>query len=132
MDMAGRPGGVVVPLGHETHTAPVLPGDFLDGIFHQNVSVGHGERVGVVNVELGLTSVGLTLAALDRDPRLVEPIADGPHHIFLTGGLEDVVVLVIGADGRHMVILTLLHLLKGLPENEKLQFGGRGHLQPHG
>ena len=61
--------------------------------------VGHVERVGIADVDLLLARAPLALGVLDRDAGALQAVADGAHHALLLGGLEDVIVLDVGAGG---------------------------------
>ena len=67
----------------------------LHAVLQDHVAVGHGQRVGVADVDLLLARPPLALRVLDRDAGALQAGADRPHHPLFLGGLEDVVVLDI-------------------------------------
>ena len=88
---------VVAPLGHEGDGLALQVRDLLDGVLQDGVAVGHLQRIGVADVDLFLARPPLALGVLDRDAGPLQPAADGAHHALLLGGLQDVVVLDVGA-----------------------------------
>ena len=62
VDVAAAAGEAEVPLGHEGHGLALEVGDLLDAVLVDRVPVGHLERLGVVQVELGLARAPLALA----------------------------------------------------------------------
>ena len=122
--MARRARGAIVPFRHEGQRAALGPGDLLRAVLHDRMRVGRHQRLGVAHVDLLLAGARLALRVLDRHAGGVQPGADRPHHLLLLGGLEDVVVLVVGAEGREAAVAGRLQLLVGLAEQEELELGG--------
>ena len=123
--MAGGTRGVEVVFRHEGRGLALSIGDFLGGGLGEDVVVGSGQRVGISDVDLFLTGVCLALGALDRDARAVERVADRSHHALFLGGLEDVVVFVIGADRGQVAVAVIMRL--GVAVLEQVEFQFRGH-----
>ena len=131
VQVARRARGALVVLGHEGHRPALGPGDLLDRVLDDGVDVGRFQRAGIADVDLLLAGAGLALGVLHRHPRGVEAGADRPHHILLLGGLEDVVVLVIGAHRRHAAIAGGVQVGVGVREEEELQLRGHHRLVAH-
>ena len=79
MDMAAVAGFGGEWFGHERDADAESVGQFLHGVFHERMPVGHGQRIGVANVELVLASPGFALGVLDRNPGLTECPAGRPY-----------------------------------------------------
>jgi hypothetical protein len=131
VDVAGGAGGGAVVLGHEGDGAALAPGDLLDRVLGDDVGVGGGERAVVADVDLLLAGAGLALGGFHRNAGGVQPGADRPHHVFLLGGLEDVIVLVVGADRREAAVAGGVQRLERLGEQEELELGGHQRLEAH-
>ncbi len=131
VQVARRSGGALVVLGHEGHRAALRPGDLLDGVLDDDMGVGRGQRPGIADVDLLLAGARLALGTLHRHARAVQPGADRPHHLLLLGGLEDVVVLVVGADRRHAAVAGGMQLGIAVGEEEEFELGGHHRLVAH-
>ena len=86
-------------LGHEARRDAGLARQFLDHVSHRHDGVGHGQRVGVAQVDLVLTRRVLVLGVLDADAHLFEG-QDGPT-AQLTRGVVREEVEVAAAVDRH-------------------------------
>jgi hypothetical protein len=111
---------------------PLRPGDFLAAVLDDHVPVGHGQRVGVADVDLLLAGGGLALGIFDRNAGALQTVADRPHDVFFLGRLEDVVVLVIAAGELQVAVSAFARAVIGLVEQEEFEFGGHIGLQAHG
>ena len=88
------------------------------------MAVGHLQRIGVAHVDLLLARPPLALGVLDRDAGTLQAAADGAHHAFLLAGLEDVIVLDVGAGRLEPLIALGRRRLVGLVEQVELELGG--------
>ena len=61
MDMTRRAGEVVAPFGHEGHRLAEAVGDLLAAVFEDDVPVGHGQGIGIADVDLFLARSPLAL-----------------------------------------------------------------------
>ena len=61
------------------------------------MAVGHGERVGIFDVDLFLARAPFALGGFHRNAGSLQVLAQGTHHAFFLGGLEDVVILDVVA-----------------------------------
>ena len=95
--MAARSRLVDAGLGHERDRLALEVCDLLGAVLVDGVVVGHGQRVGVPEVELVLAGSGLPLGELDRQTRGDHPVAQGPDQRLVLGGLQHVVVEVVPA-----------------------------------
>ena len=137
VDMRRRSGAAVVVLCHEGHRAALGPGNFLHRCLGDGVVVGRIHRIGILDVDLFLTSLCLALGTFDRDARAVQTVADGPHHLFLFGGLEQVVILVVIRDrvqiaDSSVLLQAVADRLIGILEDVELQFGRHHRLELQG
>ncbi len=127
--MAGRAGQLVVPFGHEGDRLAVQMGDLLGAVLVDDVPVGHLQGVGIADVDLLLARPPFALGVLHRNRRGIEAGADCPHHRLFLAGLQDVVVLNIGAGGRKVPQALVMGAPVGLVEQVEFQL--RGHQRPH-
>jgi hypothetical protein len=67
VDVARRAGERVIPLGHEGDRLAAEVRDLLDGVLHDHVPIGHGQGIGIADVELLLARPPFALAVLDGD-----------------------------------------------------------------
>jgi hypothetical protein len=58
-------------LGHERRPHPLAEGDLLDQVPEGHHVVGHGQRVGVAQVDLLLAGSALVMAEFDGDAHLL-------------------------------------------------------------
>ena len=65
MDVRRGPDLVVMPFRQERHRVALLPADLLGGMFGNAVMVGCQHRLGISDVELLLSGLGLALGILD-------------------------------------------------------------------
>ena len=93
--------------------------------------VSHGQRVGVEHIDFFLAVAGLALGTFHGNAGALYAVADRAHHFLFLGGLEDVVILVVGADGAEVAITLFLRGLKAVFEEEKLQLGRHHRLHAH-
>ena len=110
---------------------PSWKGHFLDRIFYQHMVVGHREGIAIADIDLGLSGGGFALAVLHVDTGGLQSIAHAAHQALFLGGLEDVVVLVVGADRGRAAVALVRQRLKTFAENKKLQLGGDSRHQTH-
>ena len=121
--MAAAAGEAEVPFGHEGHGLALEEGDLLDAVLVDRMAVGHLERFGVAEVELGLARAPFALGELDRDAGGVHAVADRPDQALFLGGLEDVVVLDVPAGGLELFVdLGARHIVR-LVEHVELELG---------
>ena len=86
--------------------------------------IGHLDRLGVAQIELGLAGSPLALRELDRDAGAVHAVPDRPDQALLLGGLEDVVVLDVPAGGLEVAVDLLACAVERLVEDVELELGG--------
>ena len=98
VEVARRAGPGVIGLGHEGDAPAVEVGDLLRPVLEEHAPVGRLENVVVADVDLVLAGRGLALGELDRDPRRGHLVAQQPMERLGLGRLEEVVVLVVGAE----------------------------------
>ena len=116
-----EPGPLHVVLRHERERTTVEPGDLLGRVLVDGVTIGHLERLGVLEVDLVLAEPRLTLRELHRDPRVVDAVADRADEVLVAGGLEHVVVLDVGAVRREAGVPRCRRLLVAVAEQDELQ-----------
>jgi hypothetical protein len=112
-----------VPFRQEGYSAAIGPGDFLDRMLGNGVMVGAIKRFGITDVELFLPGLGLALGVFHRDPSRKEMVAHRAHDALFLGGLQDMVILIVGADRRQFAIPRTGQITKALLEQEELELG---------
>ena len=113
----------MVGLGHERDAPAVEVGDLLGAVLEHDAPVGRFEDVVVADVDLVLAVGRLALAELDRDVRLGHLIAQQAVERLGLRGLEQVVVLVVVAEGPRDRPTALGQLLPGVLEDVELELG---------
>ena len=129
MDVTRVAGMVVVPLRHERYRAALLPGNFLAGIFDNDMAIRHVQSLCITHVNLFLTGTGFPLAVFNRHASPLQTRSYGPHHFFLLCGLENVIVLVVVAGSRQTSVAALVRGLKTVIKQIKLKLGGHHRLK---
>lgn len=132
MNMRGTAGGIVVPLRKEGHSLALRPGDLLGGVLDDGVPVGHGQRIGVTNVDFRLAGGCFALGIFDRNAGALQALAQRPHDILFLGRLEDMIVFIITAGEVQPLVAVGARRIEGLVEQEELQFRRHIGFQPHG
>ncbi len=132
MNVAGGARGVVTPFGQESDRAIIQKRDLLDGILHQAVVVRHFQCMAIADVNFGLPWISLALGVFDAHAGTLQTVANLAHQTFFLGGLEDMVILVISADGGHVAIGLIAQFFKTFAKHEELELSGHHRFQPHG
>ena len=127
--MRRGPDLVVMPFRQERHGVALLPANLLGGMFGNAVMVGCQHRLGISDVELLLSGLGLALGILDWDTSSPQMIAKRAHQMLFLGGLQDIVILVIAADRRQVAEAGFADVIEALFENEEFQLGGHHRLE---
>ena len=129
VNMRRRPDLVVMPFWQERHRIALLPADLLGGMFGNAVMVGGQHRLGIFDVELFLSRLGLALGILDRDTGSPQMIAKRAHQMLFLGCLQDIVILVITTNRLQIAEAGFADVVVALFENKKFQLGGHHRLE---
>ena len=93
--------------------------------------VGRCQRVVIFDIDLFLPGRGFALGTFHGNTGIIQSVADRAHHILFLGGLEDVVILIIGADQIDAAIAALMGFAIAFMEQEKLQLRSHHRLHAH-
>jgi len=83
-----------------------------------------------MHIDFSLTGIGFTLGVFNINTGTMQPIANLPHKALFFCRLENMVIFIIGADGRHRMIARITDGLEGFSKHKKFQLGGGHHAQP--
>ena len=87
VDVARTAGQIGAPFGHKGDRLAETIGDFLNAVFQKHMAVGHGQGVGVADIDLALTRPPFAFGILHRDAGRLQLGADGAHYRFFLGSL---------------------------------------------
>ena len=79
-----------------------------------------------------MACIRFTLGVFNRDASGVKTVADGAHYVFFFGGLEDVVILVIGRNRFEVFEIAVAQRLIAVLEQVEFQFSRHHRLEPQG
>ncbi len=120
MDVHAGARQLLVPLGHEADRSALRVRDLFGGVLVDDVAVGLGQNVAVLEVYLLLSGSPFALAELDRDAAVVERIADCADQALFLGALKDVIVLDVAAHGLQLVVALAASRVEAVVEDVKL------------
>ena len=106
--------------------------DLLDAVLDNDVAIGHLQGIRIADVDFLLARPPLAFGVLDRDAGGLQPLADGAHDAFLLGGLQDVIILDIGAGGLQAMEALGSRALVALVEQVELELGRAQGAHLHG
>ena len=124
VDVAGIAGFAWRIFGHEGNRFAVLFSDFFYALLKEDVHVGHGQRLGVAEIDFVLAAAPLAFAAFDRHAGSGHAVADRAHERFIARGLQDVVINAIITGGLEVAVAAGEGRVIGLVEEIELQFAG--------
>ena len=128
--VAARPGLVGRHLGHERDAGAEAVGRLLQALLEHDVAVGHGQRVGVADVELVLADAPLALRALDGHARPAQVAAHRRGDVLGAGALQQVVVLEVPAGGVEVGVAAGRRVAVRRAVEVVLELGGGHRREP--
>ena len=108
-----------MPLGQKCNGMALLPCDFLGRVFCNRVMICGAQGGGVFDIQFFLAGLGLAFGVFDGDAGILQVVAQRAHHMFLFGGLQDVVIFVVSADGLQIAELVLADIVKAFLEQKE-------------
>jgi hypothetical protein len=118
----------LVVLGHVGDRHALLAGDLLGAVLVDDVRVGGGQRVRVVEVHLVLAEVALALGVLDLHAGRRHVVADAADERLDARGAQQGVVDVVEVGRLELAVGLVPRLLVGVAEHDELELGARGRL----
>src|SRR5882724_11342832 len=116
VQVAGRPCGTDVVLGHEGERAALHVGDLFRAMLVEGVTVSHLQRFSITQVDLLLPLAPLPLGELHRYISPFHTVADGADEWLLPSRLEDVIIFQIPGNRRQSMVTLSSCFFEGLFE----------------